>query len=75
MISRSVRLVCKPRDYESITLECQVSHEFGDEFDEQTAADTVQRVLDMAMLADVEEAAACVAEDVTSFIEVWKKED
>ena len=72
IISRTTRLVVRPRDYESITLEATVSHDFGDTYDEELASATIQRVLDAALEADVNEAVACASEP--SFIDNWKVE-
>lgn len=73
IISGTTRLVVRPADYESITIERSVTHEFDPEIvTEEEAIDTVQRVLDEAMRTDVNEAVACVPEGTFSFIDTWK---
>lgn len=76
IITRSVRLVVRPRDFESITLEGTVSHDFGEADEQETAhaIATVQSALDELMRTDVNEAVACVPEETASFIDLWKQE-
>lgn len=74
IITRSIRLVCQPRSFESICVEGTVSHDFGEHYDEATACATLQRVLDEAVRADVNEVVSCVPEDTPSFIDLWKAE-